>query len=177
MLKKYGIYIAVALFCVCIAALLLLGCRQQQPLVLVERNSDSTAITTTVTQRDTVVAIPGDSAKLALLVRDVEEFGRVLDELRRRAATATGSSNATVTLRVVGDTLYAKAECDSMELRLANAITLINTLTERLRTQETVALMPAEQPDKAPVWMLHALWLVGAIVMATLAIKLTLKYL
>lgn len=141
--------------------------------------TDSTHTTTTVTKRDTVVIVGGDSARIISIVKDVVALRKLMEELRNGGGlTSRGERNASVTLRVSGDTLFAEAACDSVELRLEDAITTINTLTERLRdTETTLVVTEAKANDRVPGWMRGTTWLAVVLGVLVLLIKLAFKFL
>lgn len=158
----------------------LTSCRNPKELAIGTQASDSTHTTTTITTRDTVVVVASDSARVVRIVRDLVALRELMEELRKGGAVASGSRNARVSLRVSGDTLYAEAACDSVELKLNDAVTLIHTLTDRLRKQETTVLLAeqrATDADKVPGWMRGGTWLAVAIGTLVLIIKLAFKFL
>lgn len=162
--------IALLLF---VAALLLalVSCRS---ILESFRHTDQT--TTVITERDTVWTTQADSATMRI-VSDVQALRRLIEQLRADGPMRVrGSRNAELVMSVVNDSLVLDARCDTMALRLENALrTVETTRVSNTELERTVKALQNENKGVVPGWMKGTVYIILAALCALLAIYLLIN--
>ncbi|UAB84979.1 hypothetical protein INR75_02815 [Zunongwangia sp. SCSIO 43204] len=137
-------------------AFLIIGCcGSKRPIVESVSTIDSTTVTKSVRLRDTIVRTP---------YYKIGVFKPIKDLVNSKDPITSNKGNATVSLWAENDTIYATAECDSLEIQLQLRDSIINTLHQRLTEKNSV------QPVKYIPWTVKALaWIGGIAVFITVA--------
>tara|TARA_Y100001963_G_scaffold152551_1_gene237608 strand:- start:358 stop:1254 length:897 start_codon:yes stop_codon:yes gene_type:complete len=139
-----------------LACLFIVGCGgSKRPIVESVSTIDSTTVTKSVRLRDTIVRTP---------YYKIGVFKSIKDLVSSKDPITSNKGNATVSLWAENDTIYATAECDSLEIQLQLRDSIINTLRQRLTEKTTV------QQVKYIPWTVKALaWIGGIAVFITVA--------
>ena len=134
---------------------------------------DTTYVERTVTKRDTVIWVKADSATIKLITH-VREMRALIEGLKREGPrTVRGSSHASLTMSVVGDSLVLDARCDSLAQVLEDALVSIEEKSRQVtHLEKTVTEKDRSLKGVMPGWMKGTVWIIIIIVAALFALFL-----
>jgi hypothetical protein len=151
------------LFYYILALVVLTGCGGgKRPLATTVSTLDSTHVIKRVQERDTIVRLP--FYKVGLVIHQ--------DELGEEPVSRK-SGNARLEMYKKNDSIYASAECDSLELQLKLRDSIISTY--RNRKTDTTITLPPEEIEFVP-WPVKMLAWLGGILLLYLVIRLGIKF-
>lgn len=143
-------------------AILLTGCCSTRPLATTVSTLDSTHTERKVRQRDTLIKLPFYKVEIVKAAGDLTE-----EPVVKR------NGGASVELFKRNDSIYARALCDSLELKLKLQDSIISTYRQ-VKTDTTITLPPVEV--KYIPWYIKALAWIGGIAVLFLAIKFAYNF-
>jgi len=137
--------------------LLLFSCSSKQVVTNEKTVHDTLVVTKTVRLRDTTIVVKESTASLKLPVSELNEK----EQFHK-------NGQATLSIRKVHDTIYAKATCEKLELQLHLKDSLISVLHNRI--EQTLSHMPRDNTGNSETWIMKFIKGIGFVVLILLSI-------
>lgn len=152
------------------------GCALRRPVPFsIIKDSSSTTVTYKV--RDTVIAVPADSATVQVVVSGVAKLLKIratepgkTDDKSLPKVVMSRSGRSSVTLAAMGDTLTATANCDYWieKIKLQDqTIKYMNTHREVITKEVPVRYMP---------WWAKVLNVLGGVALLLIILRIVLQF-